>query len=377
MQAGGFSFSGGMNALIANQSQAQLFKTPERMVGTLSALSSGTSPEKAATTMDQFIRSTTGALIRARQPNVDGESIKQADYLKGLGVTDQMDPAEIGKKIADDVTRQQADDAKGIDPETGQAKKTNVYTYLGHHGYGNAADIDALMVWQQLEKSGVAKTFMDAAASPDGLTDAQRNDPNFRSADQRLAKFQSSEQADARRATLAEQMKDTYAAGPMERYASLQKIGFSSLVNKQKMYGKEAEWRDDFVFGGRQDIHKEVMDTAMEEAKRVGMPAGFGKYGRGFDYATGRAHYGEENTGLYDFPGVGSFDIASTGTKGTGDRAASLEKINAAITAAGGNLSQALLQKLADNSEKLLAATVRPDVDPLPLGRALDKRGNP
>lgn len=226
----------------------------------LQAAFSKMEPGKEQERTAQFTRATVGSLGRMRGAGVQADE-KQAEYLKRIGATDQMNPIEIGKIIMADWAKQEAEAAK-------QGKKFNPITYMQGKGYGNVEDVNSLMQFSGLMKTGVWGTFESLANEA----------PNAAKVEGEIGRFQSVDPvAQQRKADLAEQSGTVArAAGPMEYYERLKRITFEKKKAQGEYYGNYEDWQGGMGFG-KEMLENATASAMQEEAKRVGVRTGWGE----------------------------------------------------------------------------------------------------
>lgn len=269
-QPGGATFSSLSSQYLKNAPlvTSGVYGKPERGMSEMAALLSAfsvTNPEGAGENVQQFTRATVAALGRMRGVQVMGESEKQAEYLKRLGATDQMSPIEIGKRIAGDLAKQETGAA-------GRGERFNAYSYLQHKGYGSIEDINALLGFSGLMKTGqfegtfepLAGKVPTAAEAIAPVERAQRTEPALQ----------------RRRSELAgEASKIAVGAGREEYWQNLFRMGFERLKARGTVAGEAADFQNawdidprEIIFGTRRKTEMEAQRTIVEEANRVGVP---------------------------------------------------------------------------------------------------------
>lgn len=355
MQMGGFDFTSGANQLIDKQGlvTSGQFKDPARMVATLSALSQGSSPLEAGTHLQHLVEGTTGAFDRVKKGKIDGETMTQSAYLKGLGAAPGMDPLEMGKLIAADVNKARDAGGAAFDPTI----------YLQHKGYMNEHARGAILGLAGQMRSGQLGAFEARAASPTGLTAADMADPNFIPAEQRMDQFQNSPTAARRRGELAKHLGDfAQGSGSIEYYNQWQEQAFNLMRSRApgKWTGDVSGWKNDRLYGGKETITRTMLDTLTEEAKKKGMNVPGDTYG------------GKAALFNYDFGPAGKFN---SGDLDLGSEYSRGDKIADIASKLGVNLDKALMERLVklneeqtENSRKLLqkmgAAPIPPVLNP-------------
>jgi len=227
----------------------------------LQAAFSKLEPGKEQERTAQFTRATVGSLGRMRGSGVMVDE-KQAEYLKRIGGTDQMNPIEIGKLIMGDWASQEK-------MEASRGRKFNPITYMQGKGYQNTEDINSLMQFSGLMKTGTWGTFEELS----------RQAPNAASADADIAKFQMTDPvAQERKAQLAGQAGTVArAAGPMEYYEKLKRVTFERKKTAGEYWGNYEDWQGGF---GKEMLENATADAMQAEAKRVGVGTGWGESAR-------------------------------------------------------------------------------------------------
>jgi len=218
----------------------------------------------AGTNVEQFTRATVGSLGRMRGANIEGLVEKQAEYLKGLGASDQMDPIQIGKLIAGDFAGQSQAAA-------GEGRKFDPFGYLQRHGYQNQEDIMALINFSGLMRTGqftgtferLANTRINAGASIEEVNRMQGADPVFA---KRSAAFSQE---------LAQIQK---AAGKEETLQTMFMASHGELAGQNKITGSFDEvmnpgWFDPgaWIYNPRAEVQMKAQQRLVAEAQRVGL----------------------------------------------------------------------------------------------------------
>jgi hypothetical protein len=291
LQKGGSSLSSGAGQLLKNSSltAAGLYRDIAQQAALQSAFSLK-APESAGTLVDQFTRATVGALGKMRGSGVEGDE-KQAEYLRGLGATDQMDPVQIGRLISADIARQQREDAtRGL--------TTNPYAYLGHHGFVDQETKMALMQFHALNTPD-ARGLSEYGVF-EGLAAAR---PTAAGAEQKIREFQAVDPAAAaQRNKLAEDAaKAAQGAGAPEYYQHLKELAANRLLARGEIYGEGKTGRElveywesgmlNYISGtGSAQIAEEARKILEEQATAAGVKTTKTGYTRG---AGGQAVAGE------------------------------------------------------------------------------------
>lgn len=257
IQLGGSTYSSGVQQLLKGSplTTSGVFRSVEEQAALQSAFSLS-NREGAGENVQQFARATVGSLGRMRGSGVMVDE-KQAEYLKRLGATDQMSPTQIGKLISSDFAKQEAEAAA-------KGKTFNPMTYMMSKGYQNQEDIQALMSFHGLVKSGQYGAFEERAA----------NLPNAGATSRKVAEFQAADpEAQRRKAELAGELSKTIqGVGPMEYYNSMQERAYAQLVAEGKAApGAIDSYKSDFVWGGKLAIEDKIKRMLLSEAKAAGM----------------------------------------------------------------------------------------------------------
>ena len=267
MQKGGFTFSSGAKQLVDKQAlvTSGVFKDQSRMVGMLSAISNVVSPDQAGTTLEQIVDATTGSLRRMRQGKMDGDTQPASEYYKSIGADDQMDPAAIAEKVFKDFDREKA-------AEKTKGRDFNSWTYLQGKGFMNREAITGLMAAYGSYENGQWQGHMNRAASTDGLTDADRNDPNFINSTERLRQFNTSPVADTRRVDIAKGQQNTINGLPTEGYRKMQEMAFLNLKSRGEASGDDFKGYAESNWAPNQrKLDREIARMMAETAKKKGV----------------------------------------------------------------------------------------------------------
>jgi hypothetical protein len=275
MQPGGFSFSSGIQqfAKLAPLITSGTYKDTEA-AALLSAFSTA-NREGAGEEVQQFTRATTGMIgKRGRVTMEGGETLGK--YFSSLGIDEDLIkatkstqlPFEIGNRIAADVERQKAAaEAKGDE-------FSELY-YLKQKGYANVQDINAIMAYHGLKRTGALdKTFLPLAAESALPTAAEATGPTARAqaADPMMM---------ARRAALAEQAAQVaVGAGEQEFLTSIKRTAQARrFARHETAYGRYGDVQAlgtldprNVLFGERRRTDLEAQRMLWAEAERVGVP---------------------------------------------------------------------------------------------------------
>jgi hypothetical protein len=241
------------------------FYSPEDASALLSAFST-TKRDKAGTTVEAFTRATVGGQDRNRGSGIEG-SEKQGEYLRGLGVNDQMTAMQIGDLIVADLKKQEDVAAK-------KGLKANPYNYLTHHGYRNIEDINAVLQYKGLKDAGVMEsTFLPLSRKTPTLAEA--------TLPVEVARATTPELQD-RKGELAADLANLKIGDPKtQNYYALQRMAFEKL-KAQGSFGVTGDYENfaglwnTVTSGGAQQIglqsvYGEMERMMNEERKKVGL----------------------------------------------------------------------------------------------------------
>jgi len=254
IDAGGSKLSSGVNQFMKNAPLVTggVFRDPARMAS-LQSFFSLSNKEGAAENVQQFTRATVGSLGRMRGQGVEVDE-RQAEYLKRIGATDQMEPDEIGKLVSRDFSKQEAEAARN-------GKKFEPITYLRSKGYANQEDIMSLMNFHGGFSSGMYSKFEDLAIKAPDVNETMQKVEEFQAVDP---------VAHQRKADLASDMaKVSVGAGPMEYYNNLRKVAFENMKARGEISGDFEEMKDGFRSKSR--IQKEAVGMLRAQAARRGL----------------------------------------------------------------------------------------------------------
>lgn len=220
------------------------------------------SKEGAGELVNQFTRATIGGLGKARAPQLlggmgDEEVLKQGEYLASLGANAGMDPLQIGRRIAADMRRAQA-----------QAQATgtpfNQLSYLREKGYTNEEDMRALMIF-----AGGQGTFEQSFAPLAGAAGRMQGDPM---AD--IRGFQASDPtAMQRRASLAEDAaRISEATTGGDAATNVRRAAFARLKQQGRLggYGTFEESQGSAM--GSYMVDLEATNILAAQGEKVGIP---------------------------------------------------------------------------------------------------------
>lgn len=251
---GGSKLSSGVNQFMKNAPlvTSGVFKDPAKMAA-LQSMFSLSNREGAGENVLQLTRATVGSLGRMRGQGVEVDE-RQAEYLKRIGATDQMDPTEIAKLISNDFSKQEAGAAK-------LGKKFEPITYMRSKGFANQEDIMATMNFHGAYKSGQFGKFEGLSTKAPDVNDTMND----------VAKFQAVDPvAQQRKADLATDMaKVAVGAGPMEYYNNMRRIAFENMKARGDITGDFDERKNDFYAKSR--IQKEAIGMLRTEGARRGV----------------------------------------------------------------------------------------------------------
>jgi hypothetical protein len=260
-QPGGASFTSlaGQYSKLSPYITNGIYKDSEA-AALLSAMST-VNPGGAGEMTQWLARGTVGGLGRMRGMGVAG-SEKQGTYLARLGATNQMNPTQIADLISEDFKKQEVAAAAG-------GQQFNAMDYLRHHGYGNMEDIQALMAYHGLRKTGQMDKFMGLAREVPTATEAQREVEVAARADPAIM---------GRRADLAlEQADVSVGVGAPEYYRRLEKMAFGKL-KANRTWGINGEYED---YGKMSPmslytvpmVQDQMRNMMNEQRKAVGLPS--------------------------------------------------------------------------------------------------------
>jgi hypothetical protein len=271
IQAGGSDFGSGLRQFMAQSiyTKQGVYKDFADQLMTQSIFSKE-KPLQAGEMTEQFIRATAGSTGKLRGAKVDGEHEKIAEYYKRIGVNNQMDPNQIGLKIAADFKTQQ-----GIEAQAGRT--FNPLDYLVHRGFGNQEDRTAIMTFANAANNGMLGQFeaiKNAPSSAEGLN-------------QMVAAFQGGDaNATERGANLAEEQKTLGRGNAIGRdlartawaqYAAREKINSTF----EEVSGEKGFWQ--IPYGGSGMLTQAVAEMASGRLQRAGMsPANAGNIAEQF-----------------------------------------------------------------------------------------------
>lgn len=263
-QPGGASFSSMVGGYLKN---APLVTSgvisAERLAAVESAMSVS-DPGGHADKTQQFVRATAGGIGKMKGPKVEGEDLEKiGPYLKRLGVTEKMDPIEIGKKISADLSVQE---------KAGR----NLKTYLAEKGYGSQEEANALLGFHGMQKSGQFKTFEDLAAAPASSGKLQTD----------VRAFQTAEPiAQARKADIATEAGSLYEGmGKEDYYQSIMRNTFNKMKTEgatdQFGFKFSGKW-EDIAGAGWYDINAKMTQDMVYQEARKGLNLEYGKTAKG------------------------------------------------------------------------------------------------
>ncbi len=203
-----------------------------------------TDAAKAGTMTEQFTRATVGSLGRMRGAPImegigDDEIQKQAEYLKGIGATEAMDPIEIGRLIARELEEARASAGR-------EGRDFNPITHFQSKGYGNDEDINTLMAFAggldtfDQKFLPLARAPIDTSGAMTDIRRFQKNDPY----------------ADKMRADLAEDAATfQQGAGAPERIEQLRRATFAQMVSEGQAQGDYEGYTSGMLgYGHQQEI---------------------------------------------------------------------------------------------------------------------------
>jgi hypothetical protein len=245
--AGGSNLSSAVRQFTANQAyatQPEIFSNAIDAAIVQSAFSLA-SPDEAGTLMNQFVRATTGAIGKGRGvKQLEGDTARVGEYVRGLGVTDQMTAPEIGSLIgADLMENKRIAEAQGL--------KFNQYAYLRTKGYGNEEDIKSLFLYGGMARGGQLGEIARAAyGGGDELDKAIRT-------------YQGGDfEAQQRKADLLGEMRKMGKGSPMG--AAIEKIAYENYAQQHDMsYTYEQMTASDW--GSRAWFAQGTMAAALKE----------------------------------------------------------------------------------------------------------------
>lgn len=263
-QPGGSSFGSAMDQYLKNAPLVTSgILTPERSLALQSAYSIA-NPGGAGTNVQQFTRATAGGLGRMRgMQGIDGEpNEKWAQYLRRIGATDQMDPLQIGDKIAEDLDKEEAKATSG-------GKKFNPLLYIQTHGMGNMEDANALLAYRGFRNESLKNTFLPLAERTPTAQEAIGPIERAR----RDVVFQ------GRRADISDELaKFNPGAGKEETLNNLFRLSFNRLQGNNEVEGTYKQVMDapfysptEFMYGYRAKTEMEAQNQLAKEARRVGV----------------------------------------------------------------------------------------------------------
>lgn len=240
---------------------------PMEAAALLSAFST-TNKEGAGENFQQFTRATLGGIGRMRGASIEGAE-KQGEYLKSIGVTDQLIKATPAKQlpfaIANLVT---ADMNQQREAAAARGEEFNPYVYLRHKGYGNEQDLGALLQYQGLLNTGALQgTFMPLAS--------QEAMPTFEQAMKPVKSAQRTDPAMLERSVqLGSEQANVAIGTPLEYYGKLQRRAYDRLKARGEtgsVWGSFEDYQKDWLLGGEKRLDKEIQDMFVEEMKGRGM----------------------------------------------------------------------------------------------------------
>jgi hypothetical protein len=253
-----------LNALVQNG-----IYTPEEAMSLASAFSVS-SPEEAATRTEQFTRAVMSGRIKSRgmQVSSDVDFEKTDEYFKGIGIGENDTAIARGKKIAEDLARQQAAN-----------KNFNAYEYLMTRGFGNAEDREAIMALSGLRNTGRLEAIESAAKAPleRGAIAKRFNE-----------RLQKDNFLKGRQLELGEQAATINEGLQEEPLVLAQHAAFNRLKAQGKITGSFDDWqriersglsgsaeagvKDMFLSNYHSQVTREMMHGLEGERRRLGVP---------------------------------------------------------------------------------------------------------
>jgi hypothetical protein len=267
-----------LNPMVMNDIYSQ-----EEAMSMLSAMSVS-SPDEAATKVQQFTRSVLAGRLKARGMAVssDVDFTKTSDYMKGLGIGEGDTAMGMGRKIADDLAAQKARDAK-----------FNAHDYLLTHGFGNQEDRLAIMDYAGLRNSGRLEKIEAAAGA--------RLDNGAIS--RRFAERTGRDPFYARRSgELSEQAADLQRSEEVEDVNNMKRAAFARLKGQGQISGSFEEWNNsagwnprNWMFGDSSKVNLEAQHMVSESARRAGINVpNMDRYDARTSLKTGEDYMGDE-----------------------------------------------------------------------------------
>lgn len=237
--------------------------SPEEAMGLASAFSVA-NPEDAATRVEQFTRAVMSGRIKARGMHVaEGVDFQKTNqYFKELGIGENDSAIARGKKIAEDLARQQK--AKG--------KNFNSYEYLMRRGFGNQEDREVIMAISGLRNTGKLEKI-EAAQNAQLERGAISKQFAERVSHDNFLK--------GRAAELSEQAATTKQGLEEEPLVLAQRTAFARLKSQGKISGTFDEWRnagwlkrgtENLMGGYHHQVDAEASRVLAAERKRLGLP---------------------------------------------------------------------------------------------------------
>lgn len=331
---GGLKSGVGQFAATSGMTKSGMFKSPEEQAA-LQSYFSLTQPESAGNLVEQFVRGTVGMTTKARGSSLEG-SETQVEYGKSLGVTDDMKPMEIGRKIAADLAKQ-----KATNPDF------NTKAYLTRHGITDQYAQDALIDYS----TGVNSGSFDQAFGKMSRGEAV---PTFASAMREADVHKAVDPtAQERKRELATNLADaTRGSGSEAMFDDAKRIAFENLRLQGKTYGKYEDQNGSTLWEGQ--ILDEVQRMTAEAMKSVGLdPAAVGEQNpRIADALLRKMGFGAGDGVL-----GGSFNARLPGFGYSNeDRAKAYGEFATQIREKGGDPLE-ILKQMLDNSKKQLELT--------------------
>ena len=177
------------------------------------------------------------------------------------------------------------------------------------------------------------------------MLDAERKVLGFKTGEQRQADwFHSSSDAISRRAELSDDAAKLGIDAPRSGYDDLKRQAFNVLVKRGELTGTFDQNKDDWFLGRKQKIEDQLLKALQAEAVRVGINARQVSRNGGIDW---------------DFGEAGTYTAADSYGGDERSRGEKIMRINSAISAKGGNTSEALLMRIAESNERIAVEAKR------------------